>query len=650
MAAETPDSGERIGTVVEKYEILQKVGEGGMATVYRGRHRTLDREVAIKILHPHLSNNVKNRTRFEREARAIESLSCRNIPEIYDFSGPQAEQCFIITEFIHGPTLRTFLEMVDAIPSEPAALIGLQVANALDAAHRRGIVHRDIKPENIMIDGSGTVKLMDFGIARVLDESHVTLTGALVGSPAFMSPEQARDDDIDARSDLFSFGTLLYLMVTGQLPFRGGNPSVVLKGIIEGEYEDPIDHTPDLHPDLVRVIERCLETDPDDRFPDVDAVRAELEAVLRSSAIDPGDPGELWSLASYFEDAVGYERRLREHLVPTLLERGKALIEERNPSEALRHLNRVLTLDEGNPEVLDLIGRLGNPEEEDEGGSWWPYGLTLAGILALVGIGLWWQLWRPGPGPEVDGGAVDGEVATEAGDGLAEDGEREAETAATGDGEQATAEQPTPDEEATAEEPTPEEETTPEQPTPGEEATPEQPTPGDDGSAEVEEFTPPPPPPLERWAGQARIRILTPGTNGVDLYYRDAEGAEPVLLMEECGLWNAGPVPIPAGRLEVFARGPYHETKAMVLELTDQQVYEATWTLDELPAHLYFRGLPEGTTITVDGEVIGRYPGVPRWDIDADREVRVLVRTPDGNERIWNVPKLKPKEGFVCEL
>jgi len=254
-----------IGQVLEKYEVLEKVGEGGMATVYRGRHRTLDREVAIKILHPHLSTNIKNRKRFEREARAIESLDCFNIPEIYDFSGPKAEHCFIITEFIHGPTLSEFMERADRVQSEPAALIGIQVCTALICAHDSGIIHRDIKPENIMIDRLGCVRLMDFGIARVLDESHVTLTGALVGSPAFMSPEQALDREVDGRSDLFSLGTLLYLMVTGDLPFRGGNPSIVLKGIIEGRYEDPIDRTPDIHPQLAHVIDRCLATIPEER-------------------------------------------------------------------------------------------------------------------------------------------------------------------------------------------------------------------------------------------------------------------------------------------------------------------------------------------------------------------------------------------------
>ena len=195
----------------------------------------LDRQVAIKVLHPHLSSSQRNRSRFAREARAIEHLRHENILEIYDYSGVDAADCYIITEFVPGVTLSNFREEHGALPSEIVALIGISLGEALAYAHVSGILHRDLKPENVMIRRDGEAKLMDFGIARFLNESQVTMTGALVGSPAYMSPEQATERELDQRSDLFSLGTLLYEIATGHLPFTGSNPSLILKKIIDGE-------------------------------------------------------------------------------------------------------------------------------------------------------------------------------------------------------------------------------------------------------------------------------------------------------------------------------------------------------------------------------------------------------------------------------
>ncbi|MCP4873221.1 MAG: protein kinase [Proteobacteria bacterium] len=377
-----------IGSVIEKYEVLEKIGEGGMATVYRGRHTTLNRTVAIKVMHPHLTSSEKNRERFRREARAIESLAHDNILRIYDYSGPDSEKCFIVTEFIQGPTLRELLDDVGAMMPEPAALVARELCCALQTAHIEGIVHRDIKPENIMFDAEGRVKLMDFGIARIADDSHVTMTGALVGSPAYMSPEQATGEDVDLRSDIFALGTVLYRMVTGTLPFRGGNPSVVLKNIIDTTYDDPVERVPSLDPAVASVISKCLTRTADERYADTDEIRAELDGFLRSVAIDPEEPGQ-WSLDLYLNASDEYEDRLQPWLIERLVTRGRTEAGGGQTANALRTFNRVLTLDEDNEEVVTIIESMRPPlvdEPRRSGILLWiaPVLIAVAAIVALT--------------------------------------------------------------------------------------------------------------------------------------------------------------------------------------------------------------------------------------------------------------------------
>lgn len=346
-----------MGEFLDKWEVLEKIGEGGMATVYRGRHTTLKRVVAVKVLHPHLTSSEKNRVRFAREARAIESLRHPNILRIFDCSDPEDEKCFIVTELIQGPTLRQLLETVGAMMAEPAALVAFELCQALRTAHDKQIIHRDVKPENIMLTREGTVKLMDFGIARLADDCQVTMTGALVGSPAFMSPEQALSSELDARSDLFTLGTVMYRMVTGSLPFQGTNPSIVLKNIIDGRYDDPIERVPSLSPRLARVIVRCLAPEPAERFATAGDVAEELREFLGSVGIDPDDP-KTWSLSNYIHDPDAYESLLQPHLISALVTRGQREAAAGSTAEALRTFNRVLALDGDNTDVLKIISTM----------------------------------------------------------------------------------------------------------------------------------------------------------------------------------------------------------------------------------------------------------------------------------------------------
>ncbi|MBK9366025.1 MAG: protein kinase [Deltaproteobacteria bacterium] len=383
-----------VGMVLDKYEVLQKVGEGGMATVYRGRHVTLNRDVAIKVLHPHLSASMRNRQRFAREARAIEHLDHENILKIFDYSGVDVPDCFIVTEFVPGRTLYELLKDRGLFPSEVVAIIGRDLSAALAYAHRAGIVHRDLKPENVMVRVDGTVKLMDFGIARFLDETSLTVTGALVGSPAYMSPEQASERPVNERSDLFSLGTVLYHIVSGQLPFSGNNPSIILRNIIEGRRPEVLELQPSCSPRLADLIERLLQTDPDARPADADEVVRALDELLAEVRIDPKTPE--WSLVGYLEDSEGYERRLRKHLDEALLTTAKAAFARGEHLSAQRTLNRLLVLRPDHPEVLALLTSLHQPEPiESDPRVTSPRLMALGALLIVASLGLAWRFLAP---------------------------------------------------------------------------------------------------------------------------------------------------------------------------------------------------------------------------------------------------------------
>lgn len=366
-----------------------------MATVYRGRHSTLDRDVAIKVLHPHLSSSDRNRMRFAREAKAVERLRHENILEIFDYSGQDASECYIVTEFVEGDTLTSLLQRTGRLPSEVVTVLGVCVARALTFAHQEGILHRDLKTDNIMLRVDGTLKLMDFGIARFLDESQVTMTGALVGSPAFMSPEQAREGTLDQRSDLFSFGTVLFYLVTGHLPFAGSNPSLILKNVIEGNRPNVSELAPSMSASLADIIERLLSTSADDRFNTASEVEQALLDCLTEVQIDIGAPP--WALQAYLEDPDAYDARLDTHLRVALLEQGQRFLERGDHLAALRLLNRLLSIDHDNEEVLALVQNLHGQTGPSGRRRLW----LAAGGLAAVGAalaGLWVVAQRP---PEV---------------------------------------------------------------------------------------------------------------------------------------------------------------------------------------------------------------------------------------------------------
>ncbi|HET8733582.1 MAG TPA: serine/threonine-protein kinase, partial [Anaeromyxobacteraceae bacterium] len=315
----------------------------------------LDREVAVKVLHPHLATKAESRARFSREARAVARLSHPGIVEIFDYSGDAAEESWLVTEFVHGRTLRAFADQEGIPLPECGALVGLALADALAHAHEAGVIHRDLKPENVMIaEGGGrpSVKLADFGIARILAlDDRMTMTGALVGSPNHMAPEVVDGREADERSDVFSLGTILYWLCTGRLPFEAPNPSATLHRLVTGDFPDPRMVNPALSEPLARLLVSCLALDPAARPASAAAVRDALAAVLRDDGIDRPDE----TLAAFLADPKGTAEALRPRLVEARLRRGEAHLASGEVARALGDFDAVLALEPRHPRVLDHL-------------------------------------------------------------------------------------------------------------------------------------------------------------------------------------------------------------------------------------------------------------------------------------------------------
>lgn len=340
--------------LLSRYRLVEEIGKGGMAVVYRGEDTTLNREVAIKVLHPILADREECRIRFQREAQVVAKLKHENILEIYDYSGVDSERSFIVTEYIRGRTLTSFMESREIEVPEVAALIVAEVCRAVVHAHKLGVIHRDIKPENIMIRSDGVLKLMDFGIAQIIDTQKLTLTGQLLGSPAYMAPEVVLGGNLDFRTDVFSLGVLLYRLAVGRLPFMGKNPHEVLKKIADGDHVPASVSNPAVCEDLDAIIERALELDPEDRYQHVFEMLSDLEELLKEVAIL--HPME--QVRRFFHDPQRFEDELKERIVEKLLVKAEQHSLTGQLPRALTCLNRVLTLDEKNPTVPELLKRL----------------------------------------------------------------------------------------------------------------------------------------------------------------------------------------------------------------------------------------------------------------------------------------------------
>jgi tRNA A-37 threonylcarbamoyl transferase component Bud32 len=274
-----------VGEVVaERYELEELVGTGGMSSVYRARDRQLDRNVALKILHEHHLEDDEHVERFRREARAVARLSHPNIVTVIDRGESEDGSQFIVFEFVDGENLKELIEREGPLPVDEALRLAIGVARGLAFAHAEGLVHRDVKPQNVMISEDGRPQVTDFGIARSLDiERGVTQTGTVLGTSNYIAPEQASGEHVDACSDIYSLGVVLFELLTGTLPFDGENFVAIAMRHINEPAPDVRAFRPDIPPRVAAAVERALQKDPRRRFRSMDEFATELEAARKDA-------------------------------------------------------------------------------------------------------------------------------------------------------------------------------------------------------------------------------------------------------------------------------------------------------------------------------------------------------------------------------
>lgn len=339
------------GEIKGRYRIINQIGGGAMASIYRARDENLKRDVAIKILHSHLTEKEEHIQRFVREAHALAQLPHPNIVQIYDF-GNEGGLYFIVSEFVDGKDLSQILKVQDPFPVSVATIIVIQLLEAINYAHKHGIIHRDIKLENVILGSDGSVKLTDFGIAHIFEWDKMTLPGALIGSPYYMAPEIIEGKPAKAESDIFSAGVLFYRLLTGRFPFPGNNPAQVLKSILKDTPEPPHKLVKQVDRELSRYVLNCLNKRPDER-PGAEEIRNDLVKYLEPLSIRDVSA----ELRDFYQKPEEYLKLRNEQFIQLLTESARKLVSLRNYAPAITLLNRAISAGAANREVTRLLNR-----------------------------------------------------------------------------------------------------------------------------------------------------------------------------------------------------------------------------------------------------------------------------------------------------
>jgi hypothetical protein len=275
--------------IADRYELEELCGSGGMSSVYRARDTLLERHVALKILHQTYVTDAESVERFRREARAVAQLSHPNIVTVIDRGEDEGRQ-FIVFEYVPGENLKDVVTREGRLPVRRALELTLEVAAGLAFAHRHGLVHRDVKPQNVLMNGEGKAKVTDFGIARSLDVEHgMTETGTVLGTSNYIAPEQASGGQVDAYTDVYSLGVVLFELLTGRVPYTGENFVAVAMRHLNDPVPDVLDHRPDVPFRVAAAVERAMAKDPHDRFASMEEFAAELEACLEELGSRPDE-------------------------------------------------------------------------------------------------------------------------------------------------------------------------------------------------------------------------------------------------------------------------------------------------------------------------------------------------------------------------
>lgn len=352
---------------LSRYTFKRKINSGGMATVYLAEDTLLKRDVAIKKVHPHLLERPEAIRRFNNEAKIIASLSHENIVTVFDYGESENER-YLVMEYVNGLTLVDLVEKYDILPNLILLDIITQVLSGLKAAHSKGIYHRDIKPDNVMVDYSGDAHIMDFGIAYLVNQESITLTGSFVGSPSYISPEQVVGDNLTEKSDIFSFGSLCYVCATNVLPFYADNPNAILHKVVNEEPLSPFKRNTGLLQWLSDFIEKCLQKEPEKR-PDV----KECITLIENMCDADGIVLDRNRYSQFINDPEGYRLHENKELYKIYQKNATENYQNKKFVAVLKNLDQMRVFGELTPEDLNLLQKIKNRGK-------------IRSILALTGI------------------------------------------------------------------------------------------------------------------------------------------------------------------------------------------------------------------------------------------------------------------------